>query len=77
MCFVFLPDTRHVQSEHGQYVQSINQVMSAAFHILSYEKEAQQHLLGASVFGQNEIYTKLKDFKMRLLAKSPNRTLYV
>ena len=40
--------------------------MSAAFHILTYEKESQKHLLGASVFGQNEIYAKLKEFKTRL-----------
>ncbi len=51
--------------------------MSAAFHILTYEKESQKHLLGASVFGQNEIYAKLKEFKTKLLQDKPDGQLYV
>lgn len=50
--------------------------MSAAFHILTYEKESQKHLLGASVFGQNEIYAKLKEFKGKLLRDKPDGNLY-
>ncbi|KAI0955894.1 hypothetical protein AcV7_006436 [Taiwanofungus camphoratus] len=47
--------------------QSINQVLQAAFQILTYEKENQPNLLGASVFGSNEIYSRLKAFKSHLL----------
>ncbi|KAL4243808.1 Telomerase reverse transcriptase [Abortiporus biennis] len=53
----------------GRPEQSINQILQAAFQILTYEKDAQKALLGASVFGPNEIYTKLKDFKTRLCGK--------
>ncbi|THG96236.1 hypothetical protein EW026_g5564 [Hermanssonia centrifuga] len=44
--------------------------MKAAFHILTYEKEAQKKKLGASVFGPNEVYMKLKAYKTRLLSSS-------
>ncbi|PSR75587.1 hypothetical protein PHLCEN_2v9067, partial [Hermanssonia centrifuga] len=54
----------------GPYAQSINQIMKAAFHILTYEKEAQRKKLGASVFGPNEVYIKLKAYKTKLLSSS-------
>ena len=64
--------------------QSINQILQAAFKILSFEKvnhpefsptfplthydvqENQPDQLGASVFGSDDTYLKLKDFKLRL-----------
>ncbi|CCM03069.1 uncharacterized protein FIBRA_05189 [Fibroporia radiculosa] len=55
--------------------QSINQVLQAAFQILTYEKDNQPGLLGASVFGSNEIYSRLKTFKTRLLNASVDKTL--
>ncbi|GLB40371.1 putative telomerase reverse transcriptase [Lyophyllum shimeji] len=47
--------------------QSINQILQAAFHILSYEKREQPHRLGASVFSPDDVYSKLKDFKSRIV----------
>ncbi|PIL35516.1 hypothetical protein GSI_02244 [Ganoderma sinense ZZ0214-1] len=55
--------------------QSINQILQAAFQILTYEKERQPESLGASVFGPNEIYTKLKAFKTRLTSGNPKAKL--
>lgn len=52
--------------------QSINQVLQATFQILTYEKRRQPDLLGASVFGPNEIYARLKTFKTRLLERYPS-----
>ncbi|KAG8948061.1 hypothetical protein FRC04_010103 [Tulasnella sp. 424] len=52
---------------------SINRVLQNAFQILSYEKTNQPDLLGASVFGLNEVYAKLKAFRKRNLL--PNQTL--
>ncbi|KAF5382158.1 hypothetical protein D9615_004408 [Tricholomella constricta] len=50
--------------------QSINQILQAAFHILSYEKQRYPHRLGASVFSSDNVYSKLKDFKSRLPRQS-------
>ncbi|KAL7279239.1 hypothetical protein ACG7TL_007079 [Trametes sanguinea] len=55
--------------------QSINQILQAAFQILTYEKDRQPERLGASVFGPNEVYVKLKTFKDRLLVGNPNAKL--
>lgn len=52
--------------------QSINQVLQATFQILTYERRRQPDLLGASVFGPNEIYARLKAFKTRLLDRYPS-----
>ncbi|KAG8975768.1 hypothetical protein FRB90_009409, partial [Tulasnella sp. 427] len=52
---------------------SINRVLQNAFQILSYEKANQPDLLGASVFGLNEVYAKLKAFRQRNLL--PNQKL--
>ncbi|RDB25955.1 Telomerase reverse transcriptase [Hypsizygus marmoreus] len=46
--------------------QSINQILQAAFQILSYEKRKQPDRLGASVFSPDDIYQKLTKFKSRL-----------
>lgn len=50
--------------------QSINQVLQAAFKVLTYEKNRQPNLLGASVIGTSEIFTKLAEFKARLLTQN-------
>ncbi|TCD64911.1 hypothetical protein EIP91_003447 [Steccherinum ochraceum] len=60
---------------NGQPQLSINQILQAAFQVLTYEKNAQKHLLGASVFGHNEVYTKLKTYKVRLESLSPDGSL--
>lgn len=72
--------------------QSINQVLQAAFNILTYEKVKtidylmissmnvfqtnQPHLLGASHFSPDDIYLKLKKLKAAL-PKDVNGVLYV
>ncbi|CEL53334.1 Telomerase reverse transcriptase OS=Bos taurus GN=TERT PE=3 SV=2 [Rhizoctonia solani AG-1 IB] len=52
---------------------SVNQVLNAAFHILNYEKSEKPELLGASVFGVNDIYRKLATFKAA--ARLPDGTM--
>ncbi|KAJ1301223.1 hypothetical protein OPQ81_003632 [Rhizoctonia solani] len=52
---------------------SVNQILNAAFHILNYEKSQKPELLGASVFGENDIYRKLANFKSSL--RSPDGTI--
>ncbi|THH09180.1 hypothetical protein EW146_g8757 [Bondarzewia mesenterica] len=59
----------------GAQQQSINDILQAAFQILTFEKDAQPHLLGSSVFGPNEIYGKLKAFKSRLAFNNPSGPL--
>ncbi|CAL1716650.1 unnamed protein product [Somion occarium] len=59
----------------GKPAQSINQILQAAFQILNYEKENQRSLLGASVFGPNEVYTRLKAFKSHLLSQTTSGIL--
>ncbi|THV07327.1 hypothetical protein K435DRAFT_605904, partial [Dendrothele bispora CBS 962.96] len=49
---------------------SINQILQAALDILNYEKTNQSHLLGASVFGPSDVYTKLKNLKTNLRRSS-------
>jgi telomerase reverse transcriptase len=56
-------------------VQSINQILQTTFQILTYEKQRQPDLLGASVFGPNEIYAQLKAYKARLLKDHPSGIL--
>ncbi|CCF51257.1 uncharacterized protein UHO2_00683 [Ustilago hordei] len=75
--------------------QSINYILQSVFHILTYEKsqmltgldhndnagggDDRGGMLSSSVFGPNEIYTQLKNFKQRLgqnSAGSKNRKLY-
>ncbi|KAJ3554494.1 hypothetical protein NM688_g3081 [Phlebia brevispora] len=53
------------------YKRSINQILKAAFHILTYEKEHRRKLVGAAIFGPNEIYQKLKGFKATLQRDFP------
>lgn len=67
--------------------QSINDILQAAFQILTYEKVSpwnvlclsrlwkqtvSPELVGASVFGHNEIYTQLKAYHTRLISSSPS-----
>lgn len=68
--------------------RSINQILAATFEILTYERvsaspnkcsassslqRANPHLLGASVNGRNEAYTKLKKLKTRLLERNDQK----
>ena len=46
---------------------SINQILQAAFHILTYEKSAQASEYASSVLGPNEIFRQLKDFQEKVL----------
>ncbi|KAJ8494766.1 hypothetical protein ONZ51_g2140 [Trametes cubensis] len=55
--------------------QSINQILQASFQILTYEKNRQLERIGASAFGPNEIYAKLKTFKDRLTGGNPSAAL--
>lgn len=67
--------------------QSINDILQAAFQILTYEKVSSRddsclsllrkqtvrpELMGASVFGHNEIYTQLKAYRSRLISTNPS-----
>ncbi|EUC61459.1 telomerase reverse transcriptase [Rhizoctonia solani AG-3 Rhs1AP] len=52
---------------------SVNQILNGAFHILNYEKSQKPELLGASVFGVNDIYRKLATFKASL--RRPDGTM--
>lgn len=47
----------------ARLAQSINSVLQNTFQVLTSEKRAQPELLGGSVFGPNDIYTRLKDLK--------------
>ncbi|OJT07372.1 Telomerase reverse transcriptase [Trametes pubescens] len=66
---------RRVDKDAYRPGQSINQILQAAFQILTYEKDRQPDRLGASVFGPNEIYAKLKAFKCRLTGNDPSKKL--
>lgn len=46
--------------------RSINQILQAAFDILNYERANQSPLLGTSVFGPDDVYSKIKVFKAAL-----------
>ncbi|CAA7267063.1 unnamed protein product [Cyclocybe aegerita] len=54
--------------QHGSFTseQSINQILQAAFNILTYEKTNQPERLGVSIFSPDDIYLKLKKFKASL-----------
>ncbi|KAK0567588.1 hypothetical protein OC844_000171 [Tilletia horrida] len=43
--------------------QSINNILQSAFHILTYERSHQPEVMGASVFGMNDIFRCLKRFR--------------
>lgn len=47
----------------ANFQQSINSILESTFHILNFEKAARPDLLGASVFGANEIFLRLRRFK--------------
>ncbi|CEH16267.1 telomerase reverse transcriptase [Ceraceosorus bombacis] len=60
--------------------RSINSVMQNAFQILTHERTSQPHMLGASVFGLNDIYKRLKDFAPTVrdrLKKNGSRLYFV
>jgi telomerase reverse transcriptase len=63
------------KDQHTIPALSINQVLKATFAILTYEKQRQPDLLGASVFSPYGIYPKLKQFKMELLRDTPSGIL--
>lgn len=50
----------------AQLQKSINQVLDAAFHVLSYEKAAQSERFASSVLGPNDIQRALRDVCPRL-----------
>ncbi|KAJ3515494.1 hypothetical protein NLJ89_g1720 [Agrocybe chaxingu] len=54
--------------QHGSFTseQSINQILQAAFNILTYEKTNQPGRLGVSIFSPDDIYLKLKKLKASL-----------
>ncbi|CAK5268459.1 unnamed protein product [Mycena citricolor] len=53
--------------------RSINQILHAAFKILSYERDHRPHLVGASVFNVDHVYVRLKTFKQGLLQGNAGR----
>ncbi|KAF8627995.1 hypothetical protein AX15_004120 [Amanita polypyramis BW_CC] len=48
---------------------SINQVLQAAFQILTFEKQRHSQLLGGSIFRPDDVYARLKAFKAQLPRK--------
>eukprot|EP00842_Homolaphlyctis_polyrhiza_P004059 jgi/Hompol1/4654/HPOL_001517-RA len=54
---------------------SINQLLQNVLQVLSYEKNQQSALMSSSAFGLNDIYSKLKAFKMQLKASSEQNSL--
>ncbi|KAF5327773.1 hypothetical protein D9619_004557 [Psilocybe cf. subviscida] len=54
--------------------QSINQILQAAFAILTYERTNQRDLVGASAFSRDDIYFKLKKLK-NVLPRGPKGEL--
>ncbi|CAD6892531.1 unnamed protein product [Tilletia caries] len=48
--------------------RSINNILQSTFHILTYERSSQPDLMGASVFGMNDIFRRLKDFQRQVFA---------
>ncbi|QRW13350.1 telomerase reverse transcriptase [Ceratobasidium sp. AG-Ba] len=63
-----IPGARQPSSSKDESSRpSVNQVLNAAFNILNYEKTQNPELLGASVFGSNDIYRKLSAFKASVL----------
>lgn len=63
------------KGQSAKPILSINQTLRTTFAILTYEKQQQPDLLGASVFSSNEIYQKLKKFKTELLKDTPSGKL--
>ncbi|KAJ3546316.1 hypothetical protein NMY22_g2104 [Coprinellus aureogranulatus] len=59
-------------SKPGQMVpgkqsgNSVNNLLRTTFDILTYERKTREHLLGASVLGNDQIYVQLKNFKKSL-----------
>jgi len=49
--------------------RSINQMLQATFQILTHEKSHHPALLGASTFGVNDIYARLKTFRDGLVRR--------
>ncbi|GAA5971226.1 hypothetical protein JCM11641_004195 [Rhodosporidiobolus odoratus] len=50
--------------------QPINKVLQSVFNVLTFEKKRKPRLVGSLVSDPNEIFTKLKSFKMRMLEKT-------
>ncbi|TKA71880.1 hypothetical protein B0A55_06334 [Friedmanniomyces simplex] len=61
---------RRVQSlQHGQMVlgRSINSLLTPAFSVLNYEKNARPEMLGSALFSVDDIFPRLQTFKETLL----------
>ena len=56
---------------------SINVQLSNVFQILNYEKSQNPEMVGSSVFGFDDIFTRWKLFSLRERAINETRTWYV
>ncbi|KAK0552089.1 hypothetical protein OC846_003054 [Tilletia horrida] len=56
--------------------RSINNILQSTFHILTYERSAQPDLLGASVFGMNDVFQRLNSFRRAIASVAAGRKLY-
>ncbi|KIY69092.1 hypothetical protein CYLTODRAFT_241785 [Cylindrobasidium torrendii FP15055 ss-10] len=57
----------NLRRKKGKNDFSINQILRAAFEILTFERKNHPELLGTSILGRNDTYTKLKSFKKTML----------
>ncbi|XP_066299073.1 telomerase reverse transcriptase-like [Branchiostoma lanceolatum] len=67
---------RQEKTEMNSTGTSINYKLQNLFKVLTYEKEAVPDVLGASVFGINDIYKKWKDFVVKRKASGCTDPLY-
>lgn len=61
------------KSESQQLVQqqqSINNILNITFHVLNYEKRSDLNRLGSSVFGAQDVYERLFDYKEKVLTSN-------
>jgi telomerase reverse transcriptase len=65
-------DRHHGEAAGTQIVQqqqSINNILNVTFHVLKYEKKCNVESMGSSVFGAQDIYDRMYEFKSRLMKK--------
>ncbi|GAA6062681.1 hypothetical protein JCM10212_002504 [Sporobolomyces blumeae] len=55
--------------------QPINRILRSVFDVLNFEKSRKPHLVGSLLSNPQEIFEKLKGYKSKLLASSPDGTL--
>ncbi|CAH1244027.1 TERT [Branchiostoma lanceolatum] len=67
---------RQEKTEMNSTGTSINYKLQNLFKVLTYEKDAVPDVLGASVFGINDIYKKWKDFVVKRKASGCTDPLY-